>query len=333
MLRRTNARRLVAAAALVAFAQPAYSRVFTMTRMDAFVGATRSQYFDSGVSATDPVVGAGIGDSLEYIESSARARASHGTLRVGIVSDARNPGQVLYRTSFNEAIARFNDDVTISIPGVAIGTPATATASFHVHAGFGGDDQGVSAQSSFVAGGTLSFNMVAGANNARAGLEVGATLDYPQGGRKLRVQEYLGNGVFDLLYEALQTGSAGYTFRRDLELELDFLVGVPFAVEANLRAVGNALARSPGDRATMTVNALNTAAWGGLTNLVLADGTPVETFTALGSVRGTDSARAIQPVPLPASLPLLVGALAALPVPRRRTMRQSDRSRAARASE
>ena len=319
MLRRPHIHLLAAVVALAAFAQPASARVFTMTRMDAFVGATRSQYFDSGVSATDPVVGAGIQDSLEYIESSARARASHGTLRVGIVSDARNPGQVLYRTSFNEAVARFSDDVTISIPGVAVGTPASVTASFHVHAGFGSDDQGVSAQSSFGAGGTLSFNMVAGTNNARAALEVGATLDYPQGERKLRVQEYLGNGVFDLLYQASQAGISGYGFRRELELDLDFLVGVPFAVEANLRAVGNALARSPGDRATVAVNAMNTAAWGGLSNLVLADGTSVDTFTALGSVLGTDYARAVQPVPLPAPIVLLAGALATLVGARRRT--------------
>lgn len=318
MVRRSLIRLLAAATVVAGVAQPVSAAVFTMTRMDAFVGATRSQYFDSGVSATEPLVGAAIQDSLEYIGSSARARAGHGALRVGIVSDARNPGQTLYRTGFNEAIARFSDDVTILIPGVAAGTPASAVASFHVHAAFGADDQGVSAQSSFVAGGTLSFNMVAGANDARAALQVGATLDYPQGGRKLRVQEYLGNGVFDLLYEASRAGSGGYGFRRDIELDLDFLVGVPFAIEASLRAVGNALARSPGDRATMAVDAMNTAAWGGLSKLTLADGTPVDTFTALGGALGTDYARAIQPVPLPAPLAPLAGALATLSLIRRR---------------
>ncbi|MEQ8232645.1 MAG: hypothetical protein RLW61_18780 [Gammaproteobacteria bacterium] len=303
--------------ALCGWHAAAQARLVASAQMDVYVDTERHQYFDYDITTTDSRVGVGLSDGVQYISSSAAGRAEYGVVRARVVSDARNPGSTTYRTPTNRVQVEFRDDVTILAPGVAVGTPALGTISMSVHAGYSADDQGVSDQSLFNSGGSLTFRVAAGTGNDSESFQVGALHGYPSGERRLRVSEYNGSG-FDVLYESSQPGSAGYAFARDIELDISFLVGVPFTVDVVMRALANAYAANPGDRATMRVDAMNTATWGGFSNLRLLDGSPLPDFSAFGAALGTDYAAAIQPVPLPGPALLLAGGAALLGMRRRR---------------
>ncbi len=269
------------------------------------------EYADLNTGLVDPV-GAGVQDGQPYISSLSTAIAKWGNLRARTRAQSNIPGNQHYWTERATATASFREDVTITSAAVAPGTMGVAVVSMSFDGGFDTADQGLGADSDWVATGSLGLHL--GAAGQSAGREYLATYRCTDNIRHWTVVQDpdQGGGLMreEILIDTNPTQAPSFSFVDSVALEFQFIFGTPFELSAGLQSDSSSFAyNDAGVGAIMDADAMHTAFWAGIEMVTLADGTPIAEFASMGMSSGLSYNGAI---PAPGGALALLGALAAL---------------------